>query len=89
MIDTVISFEEGAYNICSMYADGALDGQPHYANYANGGIGTTKNKEFANNCADPELAAKMDEYWTIIEELEAQILSGEVVVESDPTNNWF
>ena len=89
LIDTVISFEGGAYDICSMYANGTLDGQPHYANYANGGIGTTKNKDFAANCADAELAASMEEYWAIIEDLEAKILSGEVVVESDSTNNWF
>ena len=41
------------------------------------------------NCADSELAAKMDEYWTIIDELEAKIISGEVVPPNDSTNNWF
>ncbi len=89
LIDTVISFSEGSYNICKMFAEGTLDGQPHFANYSNGGIGTTKNKAFAENCKDPELAAKMDEYWKVIEEVEAKILSGELVLESDSTNNWF
>lgn len=89
LIDTMISFNGGAYNICAMFVNGELDGQPHFANYANGGIGTTKNKGFAENCADPELAANMEEYWAIIEDLEAKITSGEVVPPNDSTNNWF
>ena len=89
LIDTYVGFSEGCYTICSLYVEGALDGQPHYATYASGGIGTIKNKSFAENCADPELAAKMEENWAVIEELEAKILSGEVVVERDSTNHWF
>lgn len=89
IIDSMVSFSSGSYNICKMFVNGELDGQPRYANYSNGGIGTIKNTSFVENCADSELAAKMDEYWAIIDELEAKIISGEVVPPNDSTNNWF
>ena len=51
------------------------------ANYANGGIATTKNTSLAENCTDEVLKGRLDEIWDKVAEIEGQIADGTLVVE--------
>lgn len=83
VMDTRLGFGDGIVEIIRLYLNNELDGETHYANYANDCIGTFKNKSFAEHVADKELAVRMEEIWSAIEEIEAQIANGELVIEKD------
>lgn len=85
-IDTRCSWDESVYTIVDSYLKGELDGSTQNFDYSNGVIGTYKSSIFADNCGDPELAARMDDIWEQVENVEAQIAAGTLEIVFNTTS---
>lgn len=85
-IDTRCSWDESIYTIVDMYLKGELDGSSRNFDYTNGVVGTYKSSVFADNCGDSELAARMDDIWAQVEEVESKIADGSLEITFNTTS---
>ena len=81
VMDTALGFGAAVYEQIGKLADGTFAPGLGAANYANGGISTTKNTTLADNCTDEALKEKLDDIWAAVSEIESQIADGSLVVE--------
>ena len=81
LMDTALGFGAAVYDQISKLVDGTFSAGVGAANYANGGIATTKNTSLAENCTDEALKGRLDEIWDKVAEIEGQIADGTLVVE--------
>ena len=81
IMDTALGFGAAAYEQVGKLVDGTFTAGLGAANYANGGISTTKNTSLGENCTDEALKAKIDDVWAKVEEIEGQIADGTLVIE--------
>lgn len=81
LMDTALGFGAAVYDQISKLVDGTFTAGLGAANYANGGISTTKNTTLAENCTDEVMKEKAPQIWEKVAEVEAQITDGTLVVE--------
>lgn len=82
-MDTQIGFGNMVYAQIENMVNDTFDGGLIMADYSNDGIGTYKNTTLSDNMANQDNATRIADLWAEIDAVEAQIKSGELVIDKD------